>query len=134
MKENSHPVRRRTSSERMLLVRVTHLAPSTPLALTGKVARSMTTMAMTPGRAPSSRVLRIGTLVLETPVLSAPVAGFTDGIYRDLVRELGGCGLLFTEMVSAGGWIGGSMPPARLYGVEHEARPLGVQLWTAIPT
>jgi tRNA-dihydrouridine synthase B len=45
------------------------------------------------------------------------------------VRDFGGCGLLFTEMVSASGWIDGSMPPTRLRGVEGETRPLGVQLW-----
>jgi tRNA-dihydrouridine synthase B len=73
--------------------------------------------------------LRLGSLVLDTPVLSAPVAGFTDAIFRGVVRHFGGCGLLFTEMVSAGGWINGTMPPDRLAGVEHEARPLGVQLW-----
>ena len=77
--------------------------------------------------------LRFGSLTLDTPVLSAPVAGFTDAIYRELVREFGGCGLLFTEMVSAGGWIEGSMPPDRLLGVDQETRPLGVQLWDRDP-
>jgi tRNA-dihydrouridine synthase B len=62
-------------------------------------------------------------------VLAAPVAGFTDAIFRQVVRQFGGCGLIFTEMVSAGGWISGAMPPDRLAGVEHEPRPLGVQLW-----
>lgn len=73
--------------------------------------------------------LRIGSFTLESPVLSAPVAGFSDRTYRQLVRDFGGCGLLFTEMVSAGGWIQGTMPPDRLEGVEQEVRPLGVQLW-----
>ena len=40
-------------------------------------------------------------------MLSAPIAGFTDRIFRDIVREFGGCGLIYTEMVSAGGWIDG---------------------------
>jgi tRNA-dihydrouridine synthase B len=62
-------------------------------------------------------------------VLSAPIAGFTDRIFRGIVRKFGGCGLIYTEMVSASGWIDGSMPPERLRGVEIEPRPLGVQLW-----
>ncbi|HYD49091.1 MAG TPA: tRNA-dihydrouridine synthase, partial [Terriglobales bacterium] len=70
---------------------------------------------------------------MSAPVLSAPVAGFSDRTYRALVREFGGCGLIFTEMVSAGGWIQGTMPPGRLEGVEAEARPLGVQLWDREP-
>jgi tRNA-dihydrouridine synthase B len=75
------------------------------------------------------RTLSIGPVKLESPVLAAPIAGFTDLIFRSLVRHFGGCGLIFTEMVSAGGWIDGKMPPHRLRGVESEARPLGVQLW-----
>jgi tRNA-dihydrouridine synthase B len=77
--------------------------------------------------------LRIGPLELASPVLAAPIAGFTDFFFRATVRHFGGCGLLFTEMVSAGGWIEGSIPPARLWGVEHEPRPLGVQLWDRKP-
>lgn len=73
--------------------------------------------------------LRIGPLELSSPVISAPIAGFTDRTFRSVVREFGGCGLIFTEMVSAGGWIAGTMPPSRLEGVAEEVRPLGVQLW-----
>ncbi|MGA1203105.1 MAG: tRNA dihydrouridine synthase DusB [Planctomycetota bacterium] len=81
------------------------------------------------GRAP----LRLGPLTLETPVLAAPIAGFTDWVFRSIVREHGGCGLIFTEMVSAGGWVAGSIPPERLRGVAEEERPLGVQLWDREP-
>ncbi len=77
--------------------------------------------------------LTIGPLTLATPVVAAPIAGFTDSVFRSVIRDLGGCGLIFTEMVSAGGWIDGSMPPDRLRGVEQEARPLGVQLWDRDP-
>lgn len=73
--------------------------------------------------------LQIGDVRLDAPVLAAPVAGFTDLTFRSLVREFGGCGLIFTEMVSAGGWVSGRMPPTRLDGVAAEPRPLGVQLW-----
>lgn len=73
--------------------------------------------------------LQIGNLRLATPVLAAPIAGFTDLIFRGLVRDLGGCGLIYTEMVSAGGWIDGRIEPRRLRGVAQEPKPLGVQLW-----
>jgi tRNA-dihydrouridine synthase B len=75
------------------------------------------------------RDLFIGPLRLASPVLSAPIAGFTDLIFRSIVREFGGCGLIFTEMISAGGWIEEKFPPDRLRGVDQEPRPLGVQLW-----
>jgi tRNA-dihydrouridine synthase B len=76
-----------------------------------------------------ARDLTIGSLHLDSPALSAPIAGFTDRIFRAIVREFGGCGLIYTEMVSASGWIDGRIPPDRLQGVEGEPRPLGVQLW-----
>jgi len=73
--------------------------------------------------------LQIGNVRLENPVLAAPIAGFTDSVFRGLVRELGGCGLIYTEMVSASGWIDGRIEPRRLRGVPDEPKPLGVQLW-----
>ena len=83
--------------------------------------------------ASDSLALQLGPLRLETPVISAPVAGFTDLLFRAVLREFGGCGLIYTEMVSAGGWIQGRIPPDRLNGVEGEPRPLGVQLWDREP-
>jgi len=77
--------------------------------------------------------LRIGSVELTTPVLAAPIAGFTDAIFRGVVRDFGGCGLIFTEMVWAGGWVQGTIEPTRLDGVEDEPRPLGVQLWDRVP-
>ncbi len=77
--------------------------------------------------------LTIGTYTLDTPVLAAPIAGFTDRIFRGIVRDFGGCGLLFTEMIGASGWIAGTGLPYRLEGVAHEPRPLGVQLWDRCP-
>ncbi|MDG2084026.1 MAG: tRNA dihydrouridine synthase DusB [Planctomycetota bacterium] len=103
----------------------------------------VTPPSLPPGTSPSSteegtvqtwpQKLKLGSLELETPVLQAPIAGFTDLVFRRLVRELGGCGLMYTEMVSAGGWVKGTISPERLFGVEDEPRPLGVQLWDREP-
>lgn len=80
------------------------------------------------------RTLQLGPLALDTPVLAAPIAGFTDAIFRRIVRDLGGCGLLFTEMIGAGTWmLSRRQRPERLDGVEEEPRPLGVQLWDREP-
>ena len=43
--------------------------------------------------------------------------GFTDAVFRRIVRHYGGCGLMYTEMIWAGGWINGQIEPARLSGV-----------------
>lgn len=77
--------------------------------------------------------LRIGPLSLDTAVLAAPIAGFTDQVFRGVVRDYGGCGLLFTEMIWAAGWIQGEIDPTRLTGVSDEHKPLGVQLWDREP-
>jgi tRNA-dihydrouridine synthase B len=80
------------------------------------------------------RPLQLGPLVLDTPVLAAPIAGFTDAIFRRIVRDLGGCGLMFTEMIGAGTWmLSPRQRPERLEGVEAEPRPLGVQIWDREP-
>ena len=49
--------------------------------------------------------LEIGPLVVDPPVLQAPMAGFTNYAYRQIVREFGGAGLQATEMVHAKGFL-----------------------------
>lgn len=76
--------------------------------------------------------LRIGPLVLWPPVVQAPMAGFTNLAFRQVVRDYGGVGLQFTEMVCARGfaWLDGQGElPDRLWGVAEEPRPIGVQMW-----
>jgi len=84
-----------------------------------------------------ARPLRIGTVVVDPPVLQAPMAGFTNWAYRELVRRLGGVGLAATEMVSARGLLEMDRrelrEPERLWGVRDEARPLAVQIWDNDP-
>lgn len=81
--------------------------------------------------------LEIGPLVVDPPVLQAPMAGFTNFAYRQIVRELGGAGLQATEMVSARGFLEKSARdeelPERLWGVRDEPRPLSVQIWDNDP-
>ena len=49
--------------------------------------------------------LHIGDLVIDPPVLQAPMAGFTNAAFREVVRQFGGVGLLATEMVNARGFV-----------------------------
>ncbi|QGJ69045.1 tRNA dihydrouridine synthase DusB [Planctomycetales bacterium 10988] len=83
--------------------------------------------------------LKIGNLVVDPPILQAPMAGFTNYAYRQIVRDFGGAGLQATEMVSAQGFM--NIGPdeetkedhPRLWGVMDEARPLAVQIWDNDP-
>lgn len=83
------------------------------------------------------RPLRIGSLVVDPPVLQAPMAGFTNYAYRQIVRDFGGAGLQATEMISARGFLGkverDEEFPDRLWGVMDEPRPLAVQIWDNNP-
>jgi tRNA-dihydrouridine synthase B len=77
--------------------------------------------------------LSIGPLVVDPPVLQAPMAGYTNYAYRQVVREFGGAGLLATEMIAArsAAWLETTRGehPDRLWGVRDEPRPLAVQMW-----
>jgi tRNA-dihydrouridine synthase B len=48
-------------------------------------------------------MLKIGALSLEQPTVLAPMAGLTDCVLRQLADEIGGCGLLVSEMIAAEG-------------------------------
>jgi tRNA-dihydrouridine synthase B len=81
--------------------------------------------------------LQIGTLRIDPPLLQAPMAGFTNYAYRQVMRRFGGVGLSATEMVSARGFVhidarDGCFPD-RLWGVVEEPRPLAVQIWDNNP-
>ncbi len=74
----------------------------------------------------------IGPLEIDPPILQAPMAGFTNYAFRQIVRKFGGVGLLATEMVNARGFVwldeNEAEHPDRLWGVQEEPRPLAVQI------
>ncbi|MEK6237314.1 MAG: tRNA-dihydrouridine synthase [Planctomycetales bacterium] len=82
-------------------------------------------------------MLKIGPLTIDPPILQAPMAGFTNYAYRQIVRDFGGAGLLATEMVSAQGFLNFDSERheihPRLWGVKDEPRPLAVQIWDNDP-
>ena len=44
--------------------------------------------------------IKIGGLSFSPPIALAPMAGYSDYPMRCIVRELGGCGLFYTELIS----------------------------------
>ena len=48
--------------------------------------------------------MKIGSLELKNPIFLAPMAGITDLPFRTVVRSFG-CGLAYTEMISAIGLV-----------------------------
>ena len=89
--------------------------------------------------APQSEIkaIKIGDVVVDPPILQAPMAGFTNYAFRQMVREYGGAGLQATEMVNARGFVwldeNTAEHPDRLWGVRDEPRPLAVQIWDNQP-
>jgi tRNA-dihydrouridine synthase B len=110
-----------------------------PLAATRHIRKSRLERAddRGPETAPSVRPLWIGALQIDPPILQAPMAGYTNYAFRQIVRELGGAGLLATEMVNAKGFVWlteqEAENPDRLWGVKEEPRPLAVQIWDNDP-
>jgi tRNA-dihydrouridine synthase B len=81
--------------------------------------------------------LQIGSVCISPPLLQAPMAGFTNYAYRQMIRAMGGVGLPATEMFSARSFVEmdarGEGLPDRLWGVKEEPRPLAVQIWDNDP-
>src|ERR1700675_5039584 len=63
----------------------------------------------------------------------APMAGVTDTIFRRMIRSLGGCGLIMTELTSVeGGTRNASRTLSYLY-FEPDEHPITAQLFGANP-
>jgi tRNA-dihydrouridine synthase B len=86
---------------------------------------------------PGVKPISIGNVTVDPPILQAPMAGFTNYAFRQIVRQYGGTGLQATEMVNARGFVWldehDAEHPDRLWGVRDEARPLAVQIWDNQP-
>ena len=77
---------------------------------------------------------RIGSLSLETPVLLAPMAGYTDLPFRTILRSLGGLGLAYTEMVSPQSVLfGKGNRRNEILATSLEDRPLAHQIYGTDP-
>jgi tRNA-dihydrouridine synthase B len=71
----------------------------------------------------------IGAVVLEHPIALAPMAGMTDTAFRRLVKRMGGCGLVVTEMVSSEGLVRGIDRTLEYAEYTEEERPVSIQIF-----
>ena len=78
--------------------------------------------------------LTIGTLVFESPVLFAPLAGYSDFAFRQSLRELGGVGLAYTEMLSPASLLMNKVKKLKtLIATSDADSPLGYQIYGTHP-
>ncbi|MBI4848999.1 MAG: tRNA dihydrouridine synthase DusB [Nitrospirae bacterium] len=77
-------------------------------------------------------MLAIGNLQLASPLVLAPMAGISDLPFR-LINRSFGCGLAFTEMISATALAFKSRNTMKMLSASAEDKPLGVQMLGADP-
>ena len=76
--------------------------------------------------------MKIGSVEIKNPIALAPMAGVTDLPFRLLCKEMG-CGLLYTEMISAKGLLYENEKTHFLLEIDPRERPIGVQLFGSDP-
>jgi tRNA-dihydrouridine synthase B len=77
--------------------------------------------------------MKIASLTLDHPVALAPMAGMTDTAFRRLVKGMGGCGLVVTEMVSSEGLVRGIDRTLEYAEYTEEERPVSIQIFGGDP-
>lgn len=76
--------------------------------------------------------MRIGNVEIENNLVLAPMAGVTDLPFRILCKEQG-CGLLYTEMVSAKAILYNNKNTESLLEVQPQENPIALQLFGSDP-
>src|SRR5438093_10197390 len=84
------------------------------------------------------RSYHVGPIRIEPATVLAPMAGVTDTVFRRLIRNQGGCGLLMTEFTSSHGVVSTrtSKKPTRTFRYlyfEEEEHPITCQLFGTDP-
>ena len=77
-------------------------------------------------------MFKIGDLLIENNLALGPMAGVTDLPYRLLCKEQG-CGILYTEMVSAKAILYNNKNTDELLRIDKTEHPIGVQLFGSDP-
>lgn len=76
--------------------------------------------------------MRIGSLELANPVISAPMSGISDKTFR-LLAEEAGCGLVYTEMISVNALAYDSRRTKLMFDLSGEKGPTCVQIFGSEP-
>ena len=77
--------------------------------------------------------IKIRDLDIRPATILAPMAGVTDTVFRRVIRELGGCGLIMTEFTSAEGLTRNSARTLRYLYFEEDEHPIAAQIFGAVP-
>jgi tRNA-dihydrouridine synthase B len=78
-------------------------------------------------------MLKIRDIVINPPLVLAPIAGHTDSLFRQAVKSLGGCGLVVSELVSTEGMTRHQDRTLHLTRFEDAERPVAIQIFGTDP-
>ncbi len=73
----------------------------------------------------------IGSLLLSSPLILSPMAGYTQCAFRRIVRQIGGVGLCTTDLVNARSLLEKKTKAFKLIETAPDDAPLAVQLFGA---
>lgn len=79
------------------------------------------------------RSFDIAGVLVDPPLVLAPMAGLTDVTFRRVVRSCGGVGLTVSEIVSSEGLLRGAFSPDEYLSIGPGERPVSFQLAGANP-
>ncbi|NIV22007.1 MAG: tRNA dihydrouridine synthase DusB, partial [Gammaproteobacteria bacterium] len=74
------------------------------------------------------RPLKVADWEIRPNLVMAPLAGLTDPYFRGVVRDLGACGLIVTEMISSEALTRGQDKELRKMKLRQNESPLSIQL------
>lgn len=74
-------------------------------------------------------MLKIGKIAVDPNLILAPISGVTDTYFRRLVKRLGGCGLLYSEMINAEALCRQNSKTLSYFKFVSEEKPLTIQLY-----
>jgi len=77
--------------------------------------------------------MRIGSLTLESNLFLSPLAGYTNLPFRLVVREIGGVGLVTTDLVNARSLLEQREKAFKLIETRPADSPMAVQLFGSVP-
>ncbi len=73
-------------------------------------------------------MIDFGKIKLTSPLLLAPIAGYTDSVFRKIcIRH--GCGLTTTELISAEGIVRKNKKTMEMLAFTNEERPIAIQVF-----
>ncbi len=78
-------------------------------------------------------MLKIRDVVINPPLVLAPIAGHTDSLFRRAIKSLGGCGLVVSELVSTEGMTRHHGRTLHITRFEDCERPISIQIFGSDP-